>query len=178
MQLQITSIDLNIQLEDGVNDLHDYGVNHIDHEEESKSGKSQPENSSQPKSQEHQCETNNQKFQLKKTKDTRTVFCLVCGQVFQGGRDISIHMKTHKEQGLYDCGLCEKSFDNNKALEAHRAIHKEEEVFECKMCGERFMKLKEYEKHCLNEGELEMCTMLRQVCRSPIAQETCVFQFS
>ena len=74
--------------------------------------------------------------------------------------------------------LSKKSFANNKALEAHRAIHKEEEVFECKMCGERFMKLKEYEKHCLNEGELEMCTMLRQVCRSPIAQETCVFQFS
>ena len=113
MQLQITSIDLNIQLEDGVDDLLDHGANHIDTvniNEEPKSRESQPEKSGQPKSQEHKCETNDQKFQLKKPKDTRTVFCLVCDQVFQGGRDLSLHMKKHEEQGIYDCGLCEKSF--------------------------------------------------------------------
>ncbi|KAI6833167.1 hypothetical protein KC340_g6668 [Hortaea werneckii] len=97
------------------------------------------------------------------SKRLRTVdfSCQFCSLKFARTRNLSSHLRTHKEEKPFLCPVCEEGFASKHERTSHRALHRGEKTYVCKGtlasdeiwgCGGRYASPEEFYRHIRLEG--------------------------
>ncbi|XP_037035736.1 zinc finger protein 658B-like [Bradysia coprophila] len=84
----------------------------------------------------------------KKSHDSTTYPCKICGRVFNVPSGYRRHVQTHRQDKSYECNVCFKSFNTRVYLSRHMFKHSEKN-YQCSFCDNKFNTangLKQHEK--------------------------------
>ena len=64
--------------------------------------------------------------------------CDICRTGFTGKRDLTVHIKLHKNPNLFKCHHCSKRFTTAYNLKKHITLVENPDVYKCSFCPRRF----------------------------------------
>ena len=73
----------------------------------------------------------------KKVKN-KNFLCDICQNGFSQKKNLTIHLKLHKNPDLFKCNHCSKKFTRAESLRKHKKMMQTPDVFKCKLCHKRF----------------------------------------
>ncbi|XP_052271694.1 zinc finger protein Gfi-1b-like [Dreissena polymorpha] len=81
--------------------------------------------------------------------------CKMCGQRFEGHRQLQRHLKSHSAVKRYLCIFCGKGFNDTFDLKRHTRTHTGVRPYTCEMCQKAFTQRCSLESHCRKIHDVE-----------------------
>ena len=73
--------------------------------------------------------------------------CSTCEKIFKRVSDLRIHEVIHKPEKPFICSTCNRSFSHKTNLKAHERIHTGEKPYACSLCSRSFRQSSTYHRH-------------------------------
>lgn len=77
----------------------------------------------------------------------KTATCDICGKAFKYPSQVTIHMRTHKDEKPFSCDRCGKNFRSNGQLVLHIRTHTGEKPYHCEICENRYVSASKLKSH-------------------------------
>jgi len=84
-------------------------------------------------------------------RNTNSITCETCGEVFMFKLELRQHMKKHVKR--FECDICNVMFSSLDVLSDHIAQHMDDQLHECSHCGEVYLDEKLLVQHIATHSE-------------------------